>query len=436
LGGPINAWSYKPRRHLHFDPRPEPATVEAYVRQPEAVARHAFWPMIRFEAVTTRYRPVREGDEPSRRERVREKKQRTLLKSAHLDGAILSYYAAQLSARYESLLQVSGLHEQVLAYRPGVGMAFEQAVAVFRDIAARPSCRVHTFDVSGFFDNLQHSLLKRRWAQLLGLPTLPPDHYRVFRAVTRFAFVEESVLRELRSSGLLRSGEDERRHRICEPDEFRLQLRDTGLVKVNDRPFGIAQGSPISALLSNLYMLDFDLRMSRFAAERGGLYRRYADDILLVVPPEFSEQVTPAVEACAAAEQLRLHPEKREQRDFASGQLTRPPIQYLGLTFDGEQVLIRSSSIARYYRRMKAAVTAKAMRATAGSGELWSRALWTHYSHVSRRSFYGYARRISAATGAPAPLRQLRRHVRVLQAEIAAAVAEQGLTQPPRKRPR
>ena len=91
LGGPINAWSYKPRRHLHFDPRPEPATVEAYVRQPEAVARHAFWPMIRFEAVTTRYRPVREGDEPSRRERVREKKQRTLLKSAHLDGAILSY---------------------------------------------------------------------------------------------------------------------------------------------------------------------------------------------------------------------------------------------------------------------------------------------------------------------------------------------------------
>jgi hypothetical protein len=55
---------------------------------------------------------------------------------------------------------------------------------------------------------------------------------------------------------------------------------------------------------------------------------------------------------------------------------------------------------------------------------------------VSRRSFYGYARRISAATGAPEPVRQLRRHVRVLQAEIAAAVAEQGLTQPARKRPR
>ena len=410
--------------------------MESLVRQPEAVARHGFWPMIRFETVTTRYRKVREGDDPARRERVREEKSRTLMKSAHLDGAILSYYAALLSTRYEEVVRLQGLHESVLAYRPGVGVAYQQAVAVFRNIADRPACSVHTFDVSGFFDNLQHHLLKRRWTQLLGLPTLPADHYRVFRAITRFAFVEESLLRELRKSGQFRGAEGGRLHRQCEADEFRALVRDADLVQTNKQPFGIAQGSPISAVLSNLYMLEFDLRMHRFAQTCGGLYRRYADDILVVVPPEVADRVGPAVEACAAAEQLELHREKREERSFAAGTLTQPPIQYLGLTFDGARVLIRSSSIARYYRRMKGAVAAKAVRAKEGNGVLWSRALWTRYSHVSRRSFFGYARRVAEEVGSDAPTRQLRRHVQVLQAEIATVVAEQGLTQPVRKRPR
>lgn len=50
------------------------------------------------------------------------------------------------------------------------------------------------FDITGFFDNLDHAILKRRLKELLGVTELPPDWYAVFRHVTRFSRVERRAL--------------------------------------------------------------------------------------------------------------------------------------------------------------------------------------------------------------------------------------------------
>lgn len=52
---------------------------------------------------------------------------------------------------------------------------------------------VIAFDIKGFFDNLDHTILKNSWRHALGLQEnelLPKDHYNVFKAITKFSHVE------------------------------------------------------------------------------------------------------------------------------------------------------------------------------------------------------------------------------------------------------
>ncbi|MCQ0092305.1 hypothetical protein [Roseovarius sp. M141] len=51
------------------------------------------------------------------------------------------------------------------------------------------------FDVSSFFDNLDHTLLKRRLKAVLGVASLPKDWMRVFRLITAFHYVDMDELK-------------------------------------------------------------------------------------------------------------------------------------------------------------------------------------------------------------------------------------------------
>src|SRR6185312_4403266 len=69
-------------------------------------------------------------------------------------------------------------------------------------------------------------------------------------------------------------------------------LRDTNIIVKSSshaltedgkkRYYGIPQGLAISALLSNVYLIDYDQMMSKKAKDEGFYYRRYCDDILIV----------------------------------------------------------------------------------------------------------------------------------------------------------
>lgn len=69
----------------------------------------------------------------------------------------------------------------------------------------------------------------------------------------------------------------------------------TDLIRV-DKPFnktirekqgkqnkkGIPQGTPISATLANIYMLDFDAKVYEETSNRNAYYQRYSDDLIIV----------------------------------------------------------------------------------------------------------------------------------------------------------
>lgn len=418
---------------------------------PTQVARHAFWPFISFEKVTPRY----ERDEVTGMRGLGAPKSRTLCYAAHSDGHIYSKYAHDLALRLEVEYR-RPFGGGVLAYRkhrpPKSNL--HMAVESFRDIVRRGECDVVGLDVHNFFGSLVHERLKQSWCTLLcSGKLLPVDHYAVFRSVARHGYLTREGMRislgrvlPRRRSGL--------QSKICELKEFREVLAPT--VKLNETGAGIPQGASISAVLANLYMLVLDEQLYGQLCVDGVSYRRYSDDILLVCPPGGGAAAQARVESALASIGLTCSPKKTMRIAFRAGggeqvalrcnqawqaELSRPlALQYLGMTFDGRAMRLRSTTIAAYIGRMVRAVrSAKRAAERRRMKRLYRRKLYRRFSHLGRsnrifgplkigerrsQNFAQYAK-LAARVSASRPVRrQLGKLWVRLEREIAKAEAE------------
>lgn len=419
------AW-YRPRRYLHFDEPLSVAKATALVTDESAVSEHAFWPLIRFQVHTAKIKQDKVSGKIDWHHKDRE-----ISYAAHSDSLIFGFYATRLSEAYEKKLDELSLGACVLAFRPLGKCNIDFAKSAFDEIASRGDCVALALDVTKFFDTIDHSQLKQRWARLLGVDALPKDHYAVYKAVAKFSFVDrDDAFAALGIS--VHTPRSRGRHRLCTPQEFRQKIRRAGLVKVNPNCFGIPQGTAISALLSNVYMLDFDVAANQFAAGVGGRYMRYCDDILFIVPPAKAKEVELFCSAEIQKLKLAINPTKTDICHFAMAgglQVCSRPLQYLGFLFDGRQILIRSAAFAKFSNRMKRGVSLakQTMRsknkskATKGAAErgLYLRKVLARYSHLGKRNFVRYGYKAAAAMKSNAIRRQLRPLWSRLQKAIA-----------------
>jgi len=419
------------RRYLHFD-EPLPLTACVHLAtDPARVASWAFLPFLRWEMATRKVRRDQEGV------LVKKEKRRPICYAAHKDAAIYAYYGHVLGRRYEVELARKGLQANVTAFRAGqekcnIDFAFE----VFDWIRRHGECVALTFDVKSFFDRLDHTRLKAQWCRLLGVERLPADHYAVFRSLTRYAAVDrQAVFEEFdisphkpRANG---------RKRICTPTEFRERVRGNGLVQRNPEHRGIPQGSPMSAVLSNIYMLDFDAAVEEMTHEAGGLYRRYCDDMLVVIRPEWAGRIEAIVNQRIKDERLEVQADKTKSHHFAGlpGAVSvDQPLQYLGFLFDGSRVLLRTASVARYYRKMRGGVQLAVLtkrkhdrlRRKQGleSEPLKRRKLNRLYSYLGRHNFIAYALRAAKRMDEHGIRRQVKPHWMKLEAEVEKTLAK------------
>lgn len=409
------------RRYLHFDAPLAPSTLAKLVSDPRRVAMWSFLPLLKTIVRTPRVK--REG-----KKLIKAPKERPISYASHKDAALYEYYARLISEPYEGLLRSQGLTENVTAFRRLGKSNVELATEAFSWIQANSPCVALAYDVKGFFPSLDHSILKTAWMRLLGVDRLPPDHFTVFTSITRSATVDlDEALRALNISP--HNQRKDGRQRLCSAEEFRCKIRGAGLINKCTELHGIPQGTPISALLSNVYMLAVDERVAAYAQHVGGLYRRYCDDILLVVPPGHMSDAEKLVERELEEVRLALQPEKTLKCTFTQPEEESDrPLQYLGLVFHGNRTLLRSTGIARYYTKMRSGVRlAKKTRAKTereaglppGSTPLRSKKLNRLYSHVGKRNFVSYALKASEVAGDAAIRRQVRRHWQKLQAEKA-----------------
>lgn len=215
----MSKW-YRQRSYAHFDIGLSKKNAIKLVEDVDAVSSHSFWPLI----VRNLSSVSKKNDGITRKYK---KKSRPIAYAAHSDSHIFAYYAEELNQKleqkYASDLQCNNA---VLAYRrfnpPKSNIHF--ALEAFTFIKKLGDCDVIALDVDGFFDNLDHKILKSAWIELLDLFTLPKDHFAVYRACTRSYGITAHEL-AIAMKGRVRRRRKISNSAVCTPHEFRSVIK-------------------------------------------------------------------------------------------------------------------------------------------------------------------------------------------------------------------
>jgi hypothetical protein len=416
--------------------------VTKYVSNPDLVAKHAFYPFIHRAMNKRKFRKTYDlSTDEVLNDGKREKdiKKREIFYANHLDSNIFSYYSHQLNKLYEEELNKRKLEKVVTAYRyiqhpkkkRGMNnVDFAEEVFAFIRSSRKERLMAITFDIKSFFDNLNHKLIKDSWKRLLNYEELPDDHYNVFRNITKFSYVEiydlfDEFKNELiaRKNGnaceiavqKLKFMRDQDIIAFCNTKDFDNRIRSKGLIKSNKkvknevgllefRNKGVPQGSPISSFLANLYLLDFDTAINHEIMSKGGMYRRYSDDIVIICNYEdgiyFRDMILAKIKDFDLEIQIkktnsfvfynksnRFYCEKIVSEESFS---PKKRFSYLGFEFDGKYTYLKSGSLAKYYRSLKKSIMRGAFYSVHSNykqdkGKIFRRRIYKRFSYLGAK---------------------------------------------------
>lgn len=450
--------------------------LHSFLNSPKKIAKHSFYPFIAFDLEERRSNTINKikyyekklfelsGEEKNKcfktLESLKKKgiiKKRPIRYASHIDGYIYAHYASLLNEKYEKRIQELGLSDVVLAYRKLPSVLINNAKIspnnctmareVFEEIKKRENnCYALAFDIHSFYDYIDHQNLYKEWVKVLEVGKLPSDHLNIFRSLTKYCYIDlkevcyyvnkdkkkpciqadcakcnKKIYKKIPKI-LFKNAEKFRRFK----DWYKDFYKDTEHKKFHknegfyaSKPYGIPQGSAMSALLSNIYMLPFDFAMKNLADTVGGIYRRYCDDIMFICPHDekIKEIIVTKIKEYIyeRGENLKIHPidkwdkySKSQCYDFTDiTKIKQQPLQYLGFYFDGEKVRIREGSLARYLRKSKRAVIAMKYNAIKKlinmhkqkipiqdkQKKLYRHHLYEQYTHLGKRNFISYAYR-------------------------------------------
>ena len=327
--------------------------------------------------------------------------------ASHRDACILSKFASDLTRRLDDFYEREGLGTNVIGYRRLGKSNYDFSADAYRFAKAHSPCVVLCFDITGFFDHLDHRLLKARLKRLLGVAELSDDWYAVFRHVTRFRHVSRDALAAHPEFG------SRLKSKKPEPVATIAEIKAAGIeITPNKNAFGIPQGTPISSAFSNLYMMDVDRDMTALCKARGALYQRYSDDILVVCSIEDEKVIRDALLAAVVSHKLEIKDEKTERAVFDTAKAA--VFQYLGFNVTPSGATIRPSSLARQWRKLKYSVAktrkdGAAAIAEGRSDKVFTKRLRHRFYPVGVRNFSAYARRAAKAFESKRIIRQIAR---------------------------
>ncbi len=425
--------------------------VCSYIKNKEKIKIHSFLPFIHKSIVSRKFRKEYSNDGTllnNGKRKVGDPKIRDIYYSSHYDANIFSYYGYLINKEYNKILQSNNLDNVVTAYR--------QIPVIENGIILRNKCNIDfanevfefikskkindvvaiTFDIKGFFDNLNHKKLKEAWCNIFKWGKLEDDHYNVFRNITKFSFVEEHKLFELfknriitkTKSGIIKNQSVDKLKYLqnsnaiafCEKSEIHL-IRQKGLINANKhsegklRDFGICQGSPISSVLANIYLLEFDKIVNKQVENVNGLYRRYSDDMVVVCSKDKKQFFIDLIEnEIVNLAKLEIQKSKTQifhfidkgnslvcSQEFESKlnhNSEKRNFEYLGFSFNGEVVSLKTSSLAKYYRKLKLNVRRcnyySKVIDNNSKGEIFRRRLFKKFSYIGSKRTRKYKRKI------------------------------------------
>ncbi|MGB4833806.1 MAG: antiviral reverse transcriptase Drt2 [Candidatus Moraniibacteriota bacterium] len=393
------------RRYLHFDFKISSLdkNISRNVWDPSLVARHSFYPLI---CRAKKYRKYKR--DPVTGVRTITPKLRPISYAAHFDSIIYSWYGYILSYFYEKKLSFFEISQNVTGYRKlDKKSNLDFAYDIIRYITKQDSCGVVCVDLEKFFESLDHKILKQNWKKVLDVEELPDDQYAVYKNITRYSSINYKDL--LAALGLDKKKKRElaKIKRFTSPSVFRsIRSGTKGIINENvaSGTTGIPQGSTISAILSNLYMIDFDEDVSKKIKGLGGVYQRYSDDIIAVCPSDSIKDIEELISKTIEKVKLKINTSKTERllfrrdangqgifTDAVNGKASR--LLYLGVYFDGEKILLRHSGIANFQRKMIRTVKKMSKKAKRKKRPLPKKQILTRFFYSGKANYLSYARR-------------------------------------------
>lgn len=428
---------FKLKRYPHIG---EPLTlkdykwVKTYVENKKCIKEHSFLPLIHKCIIKRKYRAdtvkLLRNKKGERIRFIDNPKIRHIYYASHLDSIVFSYYNHLISEEYKKLIETKNFNDSIVAYRKlPIAAGSEKnkcnidfAKNTFEFIKKNEKKKITAIvaDVTAFFDNLDHKILKKQWCNVLQMQSLPDEHYTVFKALTNLHYIKGEQLYNsykgtmLVEKGIPNSSKEKELKRIaiksnsyfkekkavayCTKKEF--LKNNLNLVVSAKNKIGIPQGSPISATLANIYMLDFDQQVFDKVNALGGYYQRYSDDLIIVCEQQYEDDILKFIRhRIVNLAKLEINPAKTKVyrfeeicgvfKGFEIDEVSKEPnynktLEYLGFSFDGQRVLVKTTGFSKFYRSMKRSFkksTSLALNSKNPDKSLFKSRLYKRFTH-------------------------------------------------------
>ena len=355
---------YKDKKYWHLDGHKTIDMVYDYISSDEKIVKHSFYPFIHYEMKFDKFNIKKNNGK-------KKAKIRQIFYCSHIDRYIYQRFGSYYNNWYNAYCQEKGFDKCSIAYRNNKKgkCNIHFAKDVFRFIKEREKCFIMVGDFTNFFDNLDHKYLKEKLCKITNQKVLTEPQYKVFKSITRFSYIDIKDIADYLSI-------PQKKITTLKPKLTSIQLHElkNKYLKYNKddenkwKSFGIPQGSPISAIFANVYMIDFDERLNKFTQNNNGLYRRYSDDFIIVIPnvkeDEYINIAKNILNIVTSIPNLTL--ENKKTAFYQINQKTLTPLNnilpeqvnesallnFLGFSFDGENIKLRDKTITKYYYKL------------------------------------------------------------------------------------
>src|SRR5699024_8116939 len=366
-----------------------------------------FLPLIHYVDIREMYTGM---PNPEINNRPIKEKPRDIMFAGHLDSYIYTYYSLKLNDLYNNWTENNDIDTCSIAYRTNKkGLSsINFAAEVVNRIVNYEEAFILVGDFTNFFDQIDHKLLKINLCRVLAETRLQDYWYNIYRSLTKYGYYKIEDINEY--CGTEQSLRNQRQYSYFKSlKEFR-DFQKTIKTKYNKNLYGIPQGTALSGIFANIYAIDFDLDLLKIAKRYGGLYRRYSDDFILVIPkgpsPINLRKIEQSVYNSAHANKIDLHKSKthtykllnQEIKSLYKGEKSH--IDYLGFIYDGKTVRIRGKSPYKFYRNsIKLIKKAKRVKGKKGLSKLpYRKKIYMLYTDLGARrrphgNFISYVKR-------------------------------------------
>lgn len=343
---------FKNKRYTHLDIKKDYSKYEKFIKKPEWIKTHGFYPFIHYEIVLNKYVYNRVSGKKEKVQKVRD-----IFYSSHIDSYIYQYYGQLLNRQYDKVSIEKGINKVATAYRDNLKgkCNIHFAKEAFEFIYKCKNAFVFVGDFSNFLDNFDHEYLKEKLKDLLKVDILPQEHYLIYKNITNYVYLNlVDIIKE--------KGKTPRQMRnelkYFNTQEFKKIKKQ--YLKKQQNNYGIPQGASICSIYSNIYMMDFDKKLNNYVTSKKGLYRRYCDDLIVVIPiednKEYKIHIDKIYEIKESIPRLDLNLDKTDKfiykdKKFINIREDKNILNYLGFSFDGQVVKIREKSLFKYYAR-------------------------------------------------------------------------------------